>query len=910
MSLAIITFITAVIVVYDVSHVSKKEFRELSENHPIRERLQLSKKERKRLGLPPNRYYDDQYLLEMDPRTGKTHPENVLEVKEQLQKSSTFVPKVPGQDTDMAWVERGPNNIAGRTRVAFYDPNDTTGRRVFAGGVSGGLWVNNNIADENSSWTQIGIDENLAISCFAIDPNNSNTWYVGTGEAFTGDDGVGNGIWMTRDGGTTWTQILSIDLTQSHQFRPYVITQILAWNNGGTTEVYYSVDGKFDIDGVGGLAIGWWKFDVSNFSTDRIDFFTEQGTPFVFNDIEIAQDNSIWVGTKSNIFGHGGGQVFRSIDGINFEEKHSFSNGDRVELTLSKQDPNVVYVLASTNRSSSVELLKTVNGSDFNTLSRPNDVDTTIPANDFAREQGFYNLTLEIDPTNDEVVYAGGIDLFKSTNSGTSWAQISKWSNFNGLQDLDVSLVHADHHAVVFNPLNSNQCVFTNDGGVYYCPDLTNVVRDKNIVDRNRNYNITQFYSAAIHQDEDNEFFLGGSQDNGSLLGGIQSSNEGTFLRSDSGVNAFIDIFGGDGIQNFIDKDGEYLIVSFVNNVYTLVPFPLDDPRSRIEIVSDQTTGTFVNIAELDDNLDILYTDGSRYSGRGTVIGVPRIFRFSNITSTPQRTILTNVLFDENPTAIKVSPFTTNGSTLFIGTQGSSILKVTNANTNTPTWQNITLGNPIDIGSVSSIDLGRNENEILVSLHNYGVNNIYYTNNGGVTWQRKEGNFPDIPVKAIKMSPLNNNDVIIGTNMGVWATNNFLDENPFWFQSFNGMSNVRVTQFDLRTSDNTVLAATYGRGLFTGKFNLAEEEEEKLESNIKFSSTIVTNGQLNIEVDVDKITEFRITINDFRGALVFDKEVKSSQLNDVLDISNLTSGIYIVNIMSGGDRLSEKIIIN
>ena len=86
------------------------------------------------------------------------------------------------------------------------------------------------------------------------------------------------------------------------------------------------------------------------------------------------------------------------------------------------------------------------------------------------------------------------------------------------------------------------------------------------------------------------------------------------------------------------------------------------------------------------------------------------------------------------------------------------------------------------------------------------------------SWQDKEGDFPDISIRAIMVNPLNSNEVIIGTDLGVWGTDNFSDVNPNWHQAYNGMKDVPVHSFDLRTADNTVLAATHGRGLFTGQF--------------------------------------------------------------------------------------------
>ncbi|NJB81462.1 T9SS type A sorting domain-containing protein [Wenyingzhuangia aestuarii] len=889
--------VIAAFISYDANHISKKEFHNLVKNHPIQERLKLSKKERKKQGIPPNRYFDEQYLLEMDPATGKTYPENLTKVRAQ-KKSSLRFSAVPGENSDMTWEERGPDNIGGRTRVVFYDPNDATGKRVFAGGVSGGLWVNNDISNVNSMWTQVGIDENLAVSCYAIDPNNSNIWYIGTGEAYTGDDGVGNGIWISTNGGSTWSSYIPVNLELDETQRVYYVNQILAWNNNGTTEVFFSLDGQFDTDPVGYSASGWWK--IGDSSINRISFLTTDGTPspYVFSDVEIAADNSIWAATKGNLFGDGGGKVFRSTDGENFTEKYSFTNGGRVELAVSKQNANTVYALASTNDSKKVALVKTTNGTNFIAMANPNDVDVDIPADDFARNQGFYNLTLEVDPTDDTVLYAGGIDLFRSANSGTSWSQISKWSNNNNLNSLNVSLVHADHHAVVFNPLDSNKAVFANDGGIYYSANISSATSSATAIkSRNTGYNITQFYSGAIGQDKDDELLLGGAQDNGSLFG----------VNVQEGVNSFIDIYGGDGIQSFIDKDGDYLIVSYVNNVYGAYPIPFDDGNDIVDIADDQDSGSFANIADLDDNLDMLYANATLGSNE-------RIARYSDLIGSPVTKYFSNSALFENPTAIKVSPYTTTSSTVFIGTEGASVLKVSNLNTNTPTWTNIDVDNEINTGSISDIDFGRNESELLVTLHNYGVNNIYYSNDGGLLWEEKDGDFPDIPVKAIKMNPNNENEVIIGTNAGVWKTSNFLSEFPNWTQSQNGMSSVKVTKFDYRTSDSTVLAATYGRGLFTGAFKESLNftglgNGKGLANKVVFKTNQIENQVLELELS-DLDVQFDLYVFTMDGHTVAQHQINPADGNTQVINVPFQSGVYLVKVYCDGKSFSRRIIIS
>ena len=75
--------------------------------------------------------------------------------------------------------------------------------------------------------------------------------------------------------------------------------------------------------------------------------------------------------------------------------------------------------------------------------------------------------------------------------------------------------------------------------------------------------------------------------------------------------------------------------------------------------------------------------------------------------------------------------------------------------------------------SVSDISFGSSEDEILVTFHNYNTNNVWYTNDGGDSWENKEGDLPDIPVKAVLMNPFHKNEVFLGTGLGVWRTENF-----------------------------------------------------------------------------------------------------------------------------------------
>ena len=157
-----------------VSYKAEKEIEEKRQTHakflknsPFNERLQWDKKTRKLNGLPPNKYFEQMWELTINPATGRLEDENVIKLREELT-AQRIARRVPG-DSNSPWVERGPNNVGGRTRAMLFDPNDSSNRRVYAGGVSGGLWVNNDITNANSQWQRVqNVPGNLSVTIIGI----------------------------------------------------------------------------------------------------------------------------------------------------------------------------------------------------------------------------------------------------------------------------------------------------------------------------------------------------------------------------------------------------------------------------------------------------------------------------------------------------------------------------------------------------------------------------------------------------------------------------------------------------------------------------------------------------------------------------------------------------------------------
>ncbi|MGB5418266.1 PA domain-containing protein, partial [Algibacter sp.] len=636
--------------------------------HPFTETLKLSKADRKKAGIPPNKYNEEQWVLTMNPELGRPTPIKVAELQKELL-ATNFASRTPGDKADNLWIDRGPNNVGGRTRAVMFDPNDATDNTVFAGGVAGGLWKNTNISSPNSEWVRVGIPENLAVSSIAHDPNNTSTFYVGTGESYVGhtDGSVnGDGIWKSTDAGATWTNIFggntgvsyfvsasnitvnspagvagdyesfptdnfgseitsvitadfilandatgvpteacnafgadatgkiaiirrgdcpfvekvknaqdagaigvimlnnvsgepipmggedasitipSVMITKengdlieaamgsgtvngslnpaSGDFTATIVPGIQHINdlkvrdNGGTSEIYVAaadaVYGSSNaVTRVGGLSYGLYKSTDGGANWSEISLpLTADGNKHCPNDIEIGSDGKVWLSTtNSKLYGDGGGIIFSSTDGNTFTQAYSITDGARTQIAVSSNpaNPGKVYVLAEL-AAGGVTIRKTTSAFvpvfAVQTKTLPNDADTNIEATDFTRGQAFYDLPIDVSPANDEIVFTGGIDLFKTTNGATAWSQISHWYGGFGFQE-----VHSDQHIAAFGHNDSNKVLFGNDGGVYYSADGGTTTESRNV-----GYNTAQYYTVAVGPTTafpTGDHFAGGLQD-------------------------------------------------------------------------------------------------------------------------------------------------------------------------------------------------------------------------------------------------------------------------------------------------------------------------------------------------------------------------------------------------------------
>ncbi|MEM9325719.1 MAG: fibronectin type III domain-containing protein [Bacteroidota bacterium] len=131
------------------------------------------------------------------------------------------------------------------------------------------------------------------------------------------------------------------------------------------------------------------------------------------------------------------------------------------------------------------------------------------------------------------------------------------------------------------------------------------------------------------------------------------------------------------------------------------------------------------------------------------------------------------------------------------------------------------------IGYVSSIEVGADDSQLIVTFSNYGVTSVYETQDMGESWLSKEGDLPDMPVRWSLYNPSDRTQVMLATEVGVWVTNNFDEPFPNWMPANTGLANVRSDMLYYRESDDLVAIATFGRGLFTSDIFRAPEDENQ-----------------------------------------------------------------------------------
>lgn len=836
------------------------------------------------------------FFMTLDPELGYVPRERLLKNYKTIHELKG---SQSGKSSSLLQWSAVPANIGGRTRAIMWDPNDPDHKKVWAGGVTGGLWYRNDITGNLSLWQPVNdFWSSLNISCMTFDPNNPMIFYVGTGEAQTAiityreSSGTGDGIWKSTDGGITWSLL---ETTLGFEY----VTDIRVRDEDGTSVIYAGVtsgvykgtnhssdpsDGLFR-SADGGLTWEQVLPDIPGY-----------GEPYSVADIDIGADGRLYVGTMQNVDTKGGATILYTDDGtpgtwtvynyyVGIIQNHpTYNIPSRVILSCAPSNEDVVYAVIAAGyvdgfkRYKARYILKSSNKGE--TWIQKN-----IPDEDWATI-AWHALLLKVNPNNSSKLFTGGKDMWASTNSGAGWDRISDWTKlYTGGGD---DYVHCDQHALEFKPGSSGTFMISTDGGVFYTTTGTN--SQPVFQEKNQGYNTLQFYTCDIHPLSGTSMFLGGLQDNGTMH----------YQYNPLSINSVID--NGDGaFCGYDENEPNIWITSVYYNQYTIF---FNGTEFKY---LDYDNGIFINPADYDSKNNILYSNAVDFFG-----GSPNtILRTKGIPYFPTEEYLdlqtgTNVYFSH----IKVSKWSPPGATnLFLGTQTGRVYKVTNAHSN-PVVHEIT-GSGFPLAYVSCVAVGETEQDLLVTFSNFGVVSVWLTTNGGMTWKNVEGNLPDMPVRWAIFHPGNYEQALLATELGVWSTIGINDEEVAWTQEPEGFANVRVDMLKLRNADYTLLAATHGRGFYTANYPVISTVSVNHDAGCEFS--VFPNpsaGVINIIIP-DRISlSASVRIFNISGMEVFNNTLKLSENQRVYQISlyDFPKGVYYINLISEDKKYHSKFI--
>lgn len=719
----------------------------------------------------------------MDPATGNVESQRLKaawEYAQVLRSSQQGNSRAP--ISNVTWQERGPNNVGGRTRAMLYDMNDPTLKTVWAGSVGGGIWKSTDITQANPNWVKVNdFFDNIAVTYIAQHPVNYDTMYFSTGEGWGNSDAIrGLGIWRTTDGGNNWAQLASTNNSSFHYVQKVMVHPSGDVYAATRTGLYKSTNHGSTWTEVLGSGVGGGGSD----NACEIEFGADGDVYAAFG---IGSAGSIW---KSDFQTHGAATGNLG----NWSNITPAGSYQRIELACSPSNANILYAVCASGSGGTPLIRKSINqGASWTNCASAGFCDQGSFNTDFTRSQYWYDLIAAVSPNNPATLFIGGVDALRSTDSGATWTQITSWTGgASGACSAPNVYVHADHHAIVFKPGSSTEVLWGTDGGVFRSTDAGNTFTEKNL-----GYNVTQYYASDIHPLQTN-FFIAGAQDNGS------------HRLTTVGLGEGVPISGGDGAYCHINQvDPTYQLTSYV---YANYFFSNDGGQSFQSMGGGSNTGRFINPTDLADSTNVLY--GAHGGG---VYEVIQNMGTTNNRST--RSVSGVVGTTRRLSAVKVDP--NNSNTVWMGYSNSSlsidVIKVNNAASATPLVNDRTGNLPATNGFyLAGIDVQEGDsNHVIVCISNYGANSIWESTNGGSTWTSVEGNLPDIPVRCVMFHPDSSDMAIIGTDLGVWSTNNLNGGSTQWSQTNSGLANTRVENFRFRRSDYTLLAATHGRGLFT-----------------------------------------------------------------------------------------------
>ncbi|MEP7289996.1 MAG: hypothetical protein ABI947_29975 [Chloroflexota bacterium] len=712
-----------------------------------------------------------------------------LPASNRVSAASPSGPSINQPPANTAWHLIGPspisagggNNYAGR--IASLAVDTTTTGVVYAGTAGGGVWKTTN---NGTLWSPVtDFQASLAIGAIAIDPNNHNIVYAGTGEPNqSGDSYYGAGILKSTNAGATWTLYGTATFGSRTNaiskviVDPHNSTHVFAASRHG---LYASTDSGATWALVGGGLPGSGTTKADDLG---IDATTTPSTLYVtmrFSGMYKSTDG----GATWNLLTTG-----LPVAG----------NWDRSVLAVAPSNPSVVYVVITHGSGGDVYVNGSYNGGYYTTNGGTNwspmlSLNQNFTDGGFGG-QGWYDVALIVDPLNDDIVYGGGVDV---ANTLDARAASGNWRNITSVYSFDNSNIHPDQHAFAFAACNAAPCglYVGNDGGIYFSNNTTNPIATS-VVYSNLNtagLAITEFTGGDLGPNfVNNRLALGGTQDNGTM-------------RYDK-APIWPLVWGGDG--GFAVINQVHPQIMYTENFGVSLRKSTNGGTSW----GDGTAGGQIADLAGDSEFYMPYVL-DRANENHLIAGTDAVYETTNATTSWYQSSQT--FGGVRVSAVAVAP--ANSAVIYGGLENGTVFKTTQGNSGTQHTY-IQTANTFSGQYITSIAVDPGDstgNTAFVTTGNFFSGNaghIWKTTNGGASaWTDISGTLPSYPINSVVVYYSGGTRVlVIGTDYGVYFTTN---DGGTWTALNVGLPNAVVGQLALDAQRSTLAAFTHGRSVWT-----------------------------------------------------------------------------------------------
>ncbi|WP_283335514.1 hypothetical protein [Rhodococcus sp. IEGM 1307] len=625
--------------------------------------------------------------------------------------------------------------------------------RLWAGAAGGGVWHS---PDAGMTWQSLWHDQpSLNVGSLAIDPQQPDTIYCGTGEAnLSADSHPGIGVMRSLDAGATW-QMLAPAATLGLPRRigalavdPFDSQHLLA---GGVGHRPQDAAGLF-VSRDGGLS--WGRVPLAGpagYRCHDIQFRTDdEGLIYVTITAQ---------GAKSGIWrSRDGGVTWQQLGG----GLPAPAAIGRTSLALAPSDPNVLY--AQIERQSAVlGIFRTGDGGD---------TWTAVGGNHFADErQMSYNNTIVVHPSKANWVLCGGVDLHRTKNGGNTWTKVTRWDSDRG----NPNYAHADHHALVMPTGEPGSVYDMNDGGMDFSADGGTKWEN-----RSNGLATNMFYDLEVAQTS-GDFIAGGAQDNGTLA------------TLDGQAHTYFELSGGDGGWVVIDpQDANHLFTTW--QFMGMARFRASDGWKEVSPPEDQAKPWMMFVAMDPKNRKTLFT-GSR-----------RVWRTKN--DGDNWTAVSEVLDGSDITTVEVARADTNR--VYIGTENGGFFRSTDGGA---TWSDNLASTLLPGRTLTRVQSRAGDADVVyATVANFGTHHVFRSADGGLNWTDIDrGELPDAPALSIALPAAHPGRIYVCGDAGVFVSD---DDGTSWANLTGNLPNVTVVDLVYHEQERLLTAATYGRSIW------------------------------------------------------------------------------------------------